>query len=86
MNTSIPINIPTTGLIMGFVDQTEILLEYSVLAKLDIPPRYDQVGHGGETLPGSSSTSHFAQNHHVVLVVSRSYQAIQVVNQQEIEF
>ena len=33
---------------MGFVDQTEILLEYSVLAKLDIPPRYDQVGQGGE--------------------------------------
>ena len=42
MNTSI--NIPTTGLVMGFVDQTEILLEYSVLAKLDIPPRYDPVG------------------------------------------
>ena len=44
MNTSIPINIPTTGLVMGFVNQTEILLEYSVLAKLDIPPRYDPVG------------------------------------------
>ena len=42
MNTSI--NIPTTGLVMGFVDQTEILLEYSVLAKLDLPPRYDPVG------------------------------------------
>ena len=48
MNPSI--NIPATGLVMGFVDQTEILLEYSVLAKLDIPPRYDQGGQGGETL------------------------------------
>ena len=35
---------------MDFVDKTEILLEYSVLTKLDIPPRYDQVGQGGEAL------------------------------------
>ena len=35
---------------MGFVDQTEILLAYAVLAKLDIPPRYDQVGQGEEAL------------------------------------
>ena len=34
----------------GLVDQTEILHEFSVLAKLDIPPRYDQVGQGGEAL------------------------------------
>ena len=31
MNTSISISIPTTGLVMDFVDQTDILLEYSVL-------------------------------------------------------
>ena len=35
---------------MDFVDQTDILLEYSVLAKLDIPPRYDQGGQGGAAL------------------------------------
>ena len=34
----------------GLVDQTEILHEFSVLAKLDIPPRYDQVGQRGEAL------------------------------------
>ena len=43
MNTSIPINTPTTGLMMGFVDQKEIL-PLSWTDKLDIPPRYDQVG------------------------------------------
>ena len=32
---------------MDFVDQTDILLVYSVLTKLDIPPHYDQVGQGG---------------------------------------
>ena len=35
---------------MDFVDQTDILPEYSVLAKLDIPPRYDQGGQGGALL------------------------------------
>ena len=35
---------------MDFVDQTDILHEYSVLAKLDIPPRYDQGGQGGALL------------------------------------
>ena len=34
----------------GSVDQTEILIEFSVLAKLNIPPQYDQVGQGGEAL------------------------------------
>ena len=34
---------------MGFVDQKEIL-PLSWTDKLDIPPRYDQIGHGGETL------------------------------------
>ena len=32
---------------MDFVDQTDILLEYSVLTKLNIPPHYDQIGQGG---------------------------------------
>ena len=35
---------------MDFVDKTEILLEYSVLTKLEFPPRYDQVGQGGKAL------------------------------------
>ena len=35
---------------MDFVDQTDILPEYSVPAKLDIPPRYDQGGQGGAAL------------------------------------
>ena len=35
-NTSTPINIPTTDLVMGFADQTDILIEFSVLTKLDI--------------------------------------------------
>ena len=38
VNTFIPISITTTGLVMNFVDQTNIILEYSVLAKLDITP------------------------------------------------
>ena len=33
------------------MDQTDILLEYSVLAKLNIPQHYDQVGQGGAALP-----------------------------------
>ena len=32
---------------MDFVDQTDILLVYSVLTKLNIPPHYNQVGQGG---------------------------------------
>ena len=35
---------------MDFVDQTDIQSEYSVFAKLDIPPRYDQGGQGGALL------------------------------------
>ena len=35
------------GLVMDFVDQTDIILEYSVLTKLNIPPHYDQVGQDG---------------------------------------
>ena len=41
VNTSTPISIPTTGIVMGYVDQTDILLEYSVLAKLDIISLHD---------------------------------------------
>ena len=50
MNTFISISVPTTGLVMVFVDQTDILLEYSVLNKLNIPPHNDQVGQGGAAL------------------------------------
>ena len=35
---------------MDFVDQTDILLVYSVLTKLNIPPHFDQVGQGGAAL------------------------------------
>ena len=35
---------------MGLWIKQKFLLEFSVLAKLDIPPRYDQVGQGGEAL------------------------------------
>ena len=35
-NPSTPIGIPTTDLVMGFADQTDILIEFSVLTKLDI--------------------------------------------------
>ena len=35
-NPSTLISIPTTDLVMGFADQTDILIEFSVLTKLDI--------------------------------------------------
>ena len=35
---------------MGLWIKQKFLLEFSVLDKLDIPPRYNQVGQGGEAL------------------------------------
>ena len=35
-NPSTPISIPTTDLVMGFADQTDILIEFPVITKLDI--------------------------------------------------
>ena len=47
---TISISIRTTGLVMEFGDQTDILLDCSVLTKLYIPPQYDQLGQGGAAL------------------------------------
>ena len=47
---TISISFPTMGLMMEFVDQTDIFIDYSVLTKLYIPPHYDQVGQGGAAL------------------------------------
>ena len=41
---------PTTNLVMGLWIKQKFSHEFSVLAKLDIPQRYDQVGQGGEAL------------------------------------
>ena len=35
-NTSTPISIPTTDLVMGLADQTDIIMEFPVITKLDI--------------------------------------------------
>ena len=34
--TSTPISIPTTDLVMGLADQTDIIMEFPVITKLDI--------------------------------------------------
>ena len=34
--TSTPISIPTTDLVMGLADQTDIIIEFPVITKLDI--------------------------------------------------
>ena len=47
---TISISIRTTGLVMEFGDQTDILLDYFVLTKLYIPPQYARVGQGGAAL------------------------------------
>ena len=35
-NPSTPISIPTTDLVMGLADQTDIIIEFPVITKLDI--------------------------------------------------
>ena len=62
-NTSIPISIPTTGLVMGLWIKQKFLLEFSVLDKLDIPPRYNQVGQGGEALHTVQGTAEVGPLH-----------------------